>query len=947
MKNKNVNAGQALPGGARVRSARGGKENGQDALGEDGGDDGDDDGDDNISDAPGDELSEARLARLAAFSSTLRAMRNTAIEARRQMGVEEQWQEDEDHYEAIDDANRTTSARIKPYDFGGTGTGATRAPDAKATRSTVFVPLTRPYVDMASALIADLYLPTDDRNWDGEPTPVPDLVKQAKDMTPLMQAAQQMQLGPQGLQGPDGQAGQGGAAMPASMLARLRSLFVKPAGGQVMQAGPPAGVADSVAAQGPGMPAAAPPPAANPMQGAMPDAGMMPGVPVGMGMPASPTTPALPATPAPQTVGDLAQQEIDAANDAWKKARTRIDDWLTACAYNAEMRKVIKDMARIGVGIMKGPFPKAKSTKAVVRTDQGYAIEIQEKVIPASRRIDPWRFYPDPACGEDINNGSYVFEQDFITRSKLRDLVKLDSYIPAQITRCLEEGPISATHGARKSAAEQQTDSDLFEIWYFEGQVEWQDMADAGCEVEGEAGDVFHAVVTMVNEHVIKAALSHLDSEEFTYDVTVWQRKSGLWIGDGVARQGRTAQRGLNAAVRNLMDNAGRSARPHTVINRKAVVQGNDPYTWYTRGDADISQVAHAMMFFNVPSMQGELMNIIQYFSKMFEDATGLPMMMQGQQGAAPETVGGMQLLMNNASIVPRDIVRRIDDCITEPHIGRYYEYLMIHGEDDSEKGDFSIHARGSSALMERAAQDQFLVQIAAFATNPAFGLDPELFIEELLKSKRINPQRLKLSDARKQEMAGRQPPEDARITAAKIMAQAGLAKVQAQAQANGQLQMAQSQAELQRIAQEAGHQQQLLRTGGSTPQMANASARIEQERIRAQTAQMVETSRANAEMARADKEMLIAQQNGEYEMRKLELQREIALLDYANKEKISINDARTMLAKSAMDNQTKRELAAAEIQLAQNEGLQDRMLSLHKHHTSLVRDEISTPDTP
>ncbi len=426
---------------------------------------------------------QAQIERLDAFSETIRDLRATAITARNQMGIEGQWQEDEDHYEAIDDANRTTSSRTKPYDFSGTGTGPTKLPESTSNRSTVFVPMTRPYVDMASALIADLYLPTDDRNWDGEPTPVPDLIKQTEDMTPLAQPMP------------------GAPAMPQ------------------------------------------PAPQNPPMQG---------------------------GATAPQTVGDMAKQEIDKAEASWKKARTRIDDWLIECAYNAEMRKVIKDMARIGVGIMKGPFPKPKSSKAVIKGPSGYAIEIQKKIIPASKRVDPWRFFPDPSCGEDINDGSYVFEQDFITRTKLRDLARLEGYIQSQIDKCIEEGPIHALTGTKKSQAEQRAESDLFEIWYFEGQVEWQDLQDAGCEVEGEKGDVFHSVVTMVNDRAIKAALSHLDSEEFTYDVSVWQRKSGLWIGDGVARQGRTAQRRtfIQAAYSHQPQGARTRPRPIHVVHK-------------------------------------------------------------------------------------------------------------------------------------------------------------------------------------------------------------------------------------------------------------------------------------------------------------------------------------------------------------------------------------------
>lgn len=819
---------------------------------------------------------QARIERLDNFSETIKKLRTSAIEARNQSGIESQWQEDEDFYESIDDANRTTTSRVKPYDFGGTGTGPTKLPEPAPTRSSMFVPMTRPYVDLAAALIADLYLPTDDRNWDGEPTPVPDLIKQINDTTPL--------------------------------------------------APPP--VAPPVAS-------AAPPPMGQPPQ-PPPVPAASPVAPQPQQPPATPGADSQPPGP-PQTVGDLAQQEIDKANEAWKKARDRIDDWLIGCAYNAEMRKVIKDMARIGVGIMKGPFPKNKSSKAVMKTSSGYAIEIEDKVIPASKRIDPWRFYPDGACGEDINSGSHTFEEDFLTRSKLRDLRKIEGYIESQIDKCLEEGPKSAIAGSKHK--DKSNESELFQVWYFEGQVEWQDLQDAGCDVDGEAGDVFHAVVTMVNDHVIKAALSHLDSEEFTYDVVVWQRKSGLWIGDGVARQGRTAQRGLNAAVRALMDNAGQSARPIKVINRTVLTAGPDPWTYYTKGDADVADVAHAITFFSVPSVQQELQAIIQYFSKMYEDATGLPMMLQGQQGTASETVGGMELLMNNANIVPRDIVRRLDDCITEPHINRYYEYLLIHGEDDSEKGEFDIHARGSSALMERAAQDQFLLSIASFATNPEFELDPELYMEELLKSKRINPDRLKLSDEKKKARASQPPPEDPRITAAKIMAQSKTDSINAQGQVDHSLQATKIQAEMQQTAQAMQHEQNLLQTGGATPHEANATARIETARIAAQSNQAIQASRAQAEQAYASTEAQMARDNAAARHQEIEDKRELAIITLMLQKGISTDQIKATMARTAIVEQTKRELAGASAALAQGENANDRTHDMIKHVAGMHND--------
>lgn len=640
--------------------------------------------------------------RLEAFSKTIANLRASAISARQSSGIEEQWQEDEDHYESIDNANRTTVSRTKPYDFAGTGTGAVIDGKSKEnSRSTLFVPLTRPYVDIAAARISDMYMPTDDRNWDGEPTPIPDLIKQLEDQTPVIDA------------------------MGMPVIASKEPIL-----GENQQ----------------------------PMVGAD-------------GQPLT--------QPVAVKKSDVAKQRVDKAKESWEKARTQIDDWLKECCYNAELRKSIHDLARIGTGILKGPYPVSTVSKAVKAANGMHELAIEQKISPATRRVDPWRFYPAANCGESIKDGSHVFEQDFITRSKLRDLKANGlGYIVEQINLCLEEGPMASISGTKKSGANDASDSDLFEIWYFEGQITGKDLKDANCKCDDD-DEVYNCVITMVNERIIKAALSHMDSGEFSYDVAVWQRKSGLWIGDGVGRQGRTAQKGLNAAVRNLMDNAGQSSRPYKVINQSVIKPGADPWTWHWSGDADAGDVSRAMMFFNVPTMQGELMNIINYFQKMFEDSTGLPMLLQGNLGNAPDTVGGMEMLQNNAGIVPRNIVRMLDDKFTEPQIRKYYEYLLIHGEDESAKGDFNIHARGSSALMERASQDQFLLQVAQFVMNPAFDLDPILYMEELLKSKRINPARLKLTDEKKKELAGRQPPEDPRITAAKITAQGWIQREQ------------------------------------------------------------------------------------------------------------------------------------------------------------------------
>ena len=100
----------------------------------------------------------------------------------------------------------------------------------------------------------------------------------------------------------------------------------------------------------------------------------------------------------PYTLGQFAAQEMQEAEERVEKAETRIRDWLVECSYHAEVRKVIEDSAKLGTGILRGAYPSKKKTRAVING----ALIIQESVIPASKRIHPSKFYPDPDCGDNI-----------------------------------------------------------------------------------------------------------------------------------------------------------------------------------------------------------------------------------------------------------------------------------------------------------------------------------------------------------------------------------------------------------------------------------------------------------------------------------------------------------------------------------------------------------------
>ena len=146
-----------------------------------------------------------------------------------------------------------------------------------------------------------------------------------------------------------------------------------------------------------------------------------------------------------------------------------------------------------------------------------------------------------------------------------------------------------------------------------------------------------------------------------------------------------------------------------------------------------------------------------------------LPAMLQGIRGDAPETLGGMQMQNNNASGVLRRLAKRFDDYMTGPHIRRYYDWMMQHSENDAARGDFRVDVRASSALVERDAQQHFLMGLLSISANPAYGLNPYKLAQELLKGQRYDPRRVQYSPEEHAQQIASQQKTDSPADQAKV----------------------------------------------------------------------------------------------------------------------------------------------------------------------------------
>lgn len=505
----------------------------------------------------------------------------------------------------------------------------------------------------------------------------------------------------------------------------------------------------------------------------------------------------------------------------------QIWDWHVECQFNSEVRKVIEDCARLGVGILKGPVPTEErivgwQPETKVRDENlggektvPARIKVETVIRPESYRVNPWNFFPASGCGTNPQNGDDVWERDYLTKRQLMALRHNESYIASQIEACLNEGPSRAEALPPESVSVEGDSQSMnkYEIWYCYGMADREDLEAAGCDCEDldVAQTTVEAHIVMVNNRVIKATMPATEFAGFPYDVVCWRERENYWAGIGVSRMVRTSQKMVVGATRSMMNNAGLAGGPMIVFKQGVVrpadgVAGIAPRKvfYIAKDDQTIADATKAIGVIKVDPMVDHMLKIVQFGLQMAENNSGFPLLAQGQMGRAPDRVGVVNVLDKNTNAIKRRFARQISDRMMAPHIRRYYIYHLLHGNSD-QKGDLQVNVKGYQSQVERDIQNQELGQMAGIVTDIRFGLDPKKWVKEYLKSRNLSASAMEFDDenweqilANYQQILESSGGEDPRVTVAKINGQSRLATEQLRGEYAGSMFLNKAAAEAQ-----------------------------------------------------------------------------------------------------------------------------------------------------
>ena len=488
-----------------------------------------------------------------------------------------------------------------------------------------------------------------------------------------------------------------------------------------------------------------------------------------------------------QPTGLTADQEVkvimEAATAAAEGMQRAIDDNLTEAGYNGQSRKMVEDGVRLGTGIIAGPFPVRTSSKVwLPQPDGTQVMELNEGIAPGSERVDPWDIFFDPSCGNNHQTGRGVFRRRMVNRKALRRLVGLPGYDSEAIREVLRS-QARCVRVAEGRVTRQPMYDDSYELWEYHGEVEPDEMTALSERTGDPLEDVDFGVLVMVNDKVIGAMPSWVADKTLPYDAWCWRKSDDSPYGYGLPDELEHQQRVVNAAWRQVMDNGRNTMGGQIVMKKGMVVPVNGSYEitpnkiWLAKDDID--DVRGAFSVFEFASHLEELLGVANAAMAFADQESSMPQILGGQQGSAPETVGGMVMLYNNATAVLRQRVKLYDDNVTRPHISRYYDWHMANNEDLSIKGDYEVDARGSTALVERDIQNQALLNLANITNNPRYipHLKEREELKAILKAFKVNPEELmKDEETVKQEQeaqAGQEAPQDPRMMSAQMQLQA------------------------------------------------------------------------------------------------------------------------------------------------------------------------------
>lgn len=450
----------------------------------------------------------------------------------------------------------------------------------------------------------------------------------------------------------------------------------------------------------------------------------------------------------------LAQAYVfEKAKESTGRMETIVRDQLLEGGWLDEFHKFLDDVSTYPTAIMESPVIRFKEQM----TWNKDTIEIKQKIIRQSRRVDPNDIFPS-FDSTNCQDGSYICIRKRLTYSDLHECLSIDAFKKDVIRDLLDK---FQDRGQRVDVNTDSEENRLKERNEFVGNTQYIEGVAYYGVIKGQfliennvivsdPQKPYESVVWVIDNRTVYAVLNPHPLGVRPLNSTSFKRINGAFWGEGLPDILETVERMANAAARALARNMAFASGPFGEYDgdrfsgEETEIHQVEPFRLYQTQPSMTGQDTPAFRFHNIDSHANELHAITENYMKMADDISGIPAYVLGnpQVAGAGRTMGGLSMLMGNAAKGIKQVINNIDKDVIVPIVTYYYNYELKYGDDESAKCDAKVIGRGASGILQRELSQSRTVEILAALTPFMQFVPPEgiqFLIREMLKSRGYN----------------------------------------------------------------------------------------------------------------------------------------------------------------------------------------------------------------
>ncbi len=439
--------------------------------------------------------------------------------------------------------------------------------------------------------------------------------------------------------------------------------------------------------------------------------------------------------------------QLSPSSELARRMEKVIHDQLEETQARTEVRKMVFEMCLLGTGVMKGPFNVDKTLHKW--TDEGVYSPETIKTAKSSA-VSIWDFYPDPNAenGEDME---WAIERHQMHAGQLRSLKDRPHFRNKAIDRVLMHMGNWERRSFEHTIDEDnftESENRLYEVLEFWGFMDKQMLEEFDIDTSDIINDAAQVNVWVSGNEVLRVVVNPFIPQRIPYYVVPYETDPYTIWGTGVPESMEDTQALMNGFMRLAVDNLALSGNLVFDIDDSMLVPGQEmdihPGKIFRRQTGGQGQAIHGISF---PNTAPANMDMFRQVRQMADESTGIPSFAHGQMGvmSPTRTASGMSMLLNNASLNIKTVIRNIDDFLLKPWGEAYYRWHMQFNERVDIKGDLEIRALGSSSMQAKEIRSNRLNTFLQLAANPALAplIKFPTVIKELAISMDMDPEEI------------------------------------------------------------------------------------------------------------------------------------------------------------------------------------------------------------